>query len=233
MEGLYPSRSRSTVFGSFYYVTTFVCRLFPFSLFPRPPQPALPWFHGESNTYSFKLTYSVFRLQAYLCHGMSSNMTWRAKTSSEGSVVSRKFFFSFSFTHQIVCAGTTQWHPPRQWQPHNDDTTSTAAAAVVWAAAHHCTTRNCPTATRRAAWRRQRRRQCGQQHTGARLATARWRHDERRRGDTGSSSTVWDDSQLPDGDTTSSAAATRAAAAQRGTALPPDGDPTSSAVTWA
>src|SRR5712672_1583840 len=102
MEGLYPSRSRSTVFGSFYYVTMFVCRLFPFSLFPRPPQPALPWFHGESNTYSFKLTYSVFRLQAYLCHGMSSDTTWHAKTSSEGSVVSHKLFFFFFF-HSSDC----------------------------------------------------------------------------------------------------------------------------------
>src|SRR6267154_5539828 len=94
------------VFLSSLVLHNYVClsRLFSFSLFPRPPQPALPWFHGESNTYSFKLTYSVFRLQAYLCHGMSSDTTWHAKTSSEGSVVSRKFFFSFSFTHQIVCA---------------------------------------------------------------------------------------------------------------------------------
>src|SRR5712671_6404023 len=186
MEGLYPSRSRSTVFGSFYYVTTFVCRLFPFSLFPRPSQPALPWFHGESNTYSFKLTYSVFRLQAYLCHGMSSDTTWHAKTSSKGSVVSRNFFFSFSFTHQIVCAGTTQWHPPQRWQPHNDDTTSTVAAAAVWAAAHHCTTHNCPTATRRAALQQHRQ----QQHSVGRLATARQRHDEQCCGNMGSSSTA-------------------------------------------
>src|SRR5712672_1591629 len=188
MEGLYPSCSRSTVFGSFYYVTTFVCRLFPFSLFPRPSQPALPWFHGESNTYSFKLTYSVFRLQAYLCHGMSSDTTWCAKTSSEGSVVSRKFLFLFLSLIRLCV----------QAQPsgtHHDGGSHT-------------------TMTRRAPRWRQR---CGQLHTIARLTTARRRPDEQHGGGASvGSNTPLRDSQLPDGDTTSGAAATQAAAAQCG-----------------
>src|SRR5712672_292005 len=152
MEGLYPSRSRSTVFGSFYYVTTFVCRLFPFSLFPRPPQPALPWFHGESNTYSFKLTYSVFRLQAYLCHGMSSDTTWRANTSSEGSVVSCKYIFFLFLSLIRLCV---QAQPSGTHHDGGSHTTMTQRAPQRW-------------------W------QCGQLHTTARLATARRRHNEQR-----------------------------------------------------
>src|SRR5712672_1809886 len=41
------------------------------------------------------------------------------------------FFFLFLFAHQIVCVGTTQWHPPRGCQPPNGDMTSSTTAVAA------------------------------------------------------------------------------------------------------
>ena len=40
-------------------------------------------------------------------------------------------FFFFLFAHQIVCVGTTQWHPPRRCQPPNGDTTSSTTVVAA------------------------------------------------------------------------------------------------------
>src|SRR5712671_5947531 len=67
-------------------------------------------------------------------------------------------FFLF-FAH--VCAGTTQWHPPRRCQPSNGDTASSNMAAAGW------------------WW------QCGQQHIAAQHTATQQRHDEQCGGDAG------------------------------------------------
>src|SRR5882672_2083506 len=46
------------------------------------------------------------------------------------SMVSHGFSF-FLFFHLSDCAGTTQWHLPRQWQPHNGDTMSSAGSSTL------------------------------------------------------------------------------------------------------
>src|SRR5712672_3472048 len=115
----------------------FVCS--PFSHLPRPPapQPTLPWFHGESNIYSLKLTCSVFRSQLLSLPwgraGTSGNVIWYTNTSS--SIVSYAIYlFCFIFHSDGNTAGRAQ-----------------AAAAARRAAAQRGKTRNRLTATRQAA----------------------------------------------------------------------------------
>src|SRR5882672_1232532 len=82
------------------FFLSFVCS--PFSRLPRPPapQPTLPWFHGESNIYSLKLTCSVFRSQLLSLPwgraGTSGDVIWYTNTSS--SIVSYAIYlFCFIF----------------------------------------------------------------------------------------------------------------------------------------
>src|SRR5712672_3198467 len=125
------------------FFLSFVCS--PFSRLPRPPapQPTLPWFHGESNIYSLKLTCSVFRSQLLSLPwgraGTSGDVIWRTNTSS--SIVSYAIYlFYFIFHSDGDTAGRAQ------------------AVAARRAAAQRGKTRNRPTATRQAAhrwrWRR-------------------------------------------------------------------------------
>src|SRR5882672_10956033 len=116
------------------FFLSFVCS--PFSRLPCPPapQPTLPWFHGESNIYSLKLTCSVFRSQLLSLPwgraGTSGDVIWYTNTSS--SIVSYAIYlFCFIF--------------------HSDgDTAGRAQAVARWAAAQCGKTRNHPMATRQA-----------------------------------------------------------------------------------
>src|SRR5712672_3188302 len=94
------------VFLSSLVLHNYVClsHLFSFSLFPPPPQPALPWFHGESK-YLFFLAY-IFCFQAPL------SVPWGRAATRLGaptqaarvrSMVSRGFsFFFFFFTYHVT-----------------------------------------------------------------------------------------------------------------------------------
>ena len=167
--------------------------------------------------------------------GTSSDATWCANTSSEGLVNGKSwnFFFSFFFTYQIV-----QAQPSGTRHDGGSHTMAIRRAVRRQRCGQQHTAARLATAQRRhdeqRGWRRG-----GLQHTAARHATARRRYDEQHASDTGSSNTVRhdaatrrrrdeqhgsggkagsstppQDTQPPDVDTTSSAPATRAAAAQ-------------------
>src|SRR5712671_2502194 len=158
------------------FFLSFVCS--PFSRLPHPsaPQPTLPWFHGESNIYSLKLTCSVFRSQLLSLPwgraGTSGDVIWRTNTSS--SIVSYAIYlFYFIFHSDGDTAGRAQ------------------AAAARRAAAQRGKTRNRLTATQQAAhrwqWRRHNEHAAAVATQRARGGDTTRRHNEHattQRGDT-------------------------------------------------